>query len=224
MSSLDDVAIQHLLSAYANGVFPMAASADTPELYLQDPEWRGIIPLDGVHIPRRLARTIRQEPFEIRINSDFDQVIAYCAEETPERGSTWINREIRMLYRGLFDRGNCHTVEAWDDAGRLVGGLYGVSLRGAFFGESMFSRARDASKISLIYLCARLIRGGFVLLDTQFTTTHLAQFGTQEVPRRRFKRMLQRALHLEAEFFALPRDTPGSEIVEIVKSAERDTD
>lgn len=219
MSRLDDIALQHLLGAYANGVFPMAASADTPELYLQDPEWRGIIPLDGVHVPRRLARTLRQEPFEIRINSDFDRVIAGCAEETPERGSTWINREIRLLYRGLFDRGNCHTVEAWEPSGDLVGGLYGVSLRGAFFGESMFSRARDASKISLIHLCARLIHGGFTLLDTQFTTTHLAQFGTQEMPRRKFKRLLQRALEVEAEFLALPRDVSGSEVVDIVKRA-----
>ncbi|MGF1648819.1 MAG: leucyl/phenylalanyl-tRNA--protein transferase [Hyphomicrobiaceae bacterium] len=220
MASPDDIAVQELLNAYAHGVFPMAASAHTPELYLQDPEWRGIIPLDGLTIPRRLARTVRQEPFEIRVNSDFEATIDGCAAETPERGSTWINQEIRQLYRALFRRGHCHTVEAWQD-GRIVGGLYGVSLKGAFFGESMFSRERDASKIALMHLCARLITGGFVLLDTQFITNHLAQFGAVEVPRRTFRRHLAEALRHEGNFLAMPRNLSGAEVVEIVRGNSR---
>lgn len=215
MSALEDMAAQELLNAYAHGVFPMAADAHSPELYLQDPEWRGIIPLDGVRVPKRLARTIRQERFEIAIDRDFERVIDGCAEETPDRATTWINREIRHLYRALFERGHCHTVEVWDgDA--LVGGLYGVTLHGAYFGESMFSRRRDASKIALVYLCARLIEGGFTLLDTQFSTPHLAQFGTIEVPRRTFRRLLNKALELEADFNRLARDTPAAEILEII--------
>jgi len=218
MTSLNDIAVQQLLNAYANGVFPMAASANTPELYLQDPEWRGIVPLDGVTIPRRLARTIRQAPYEIHIDRDFDGVIAACAEETPERGSTWINKEIRQLYGALFKSGHCHTVEIWHD-GQLAGGLYGVTLQGAYFGESMFSRVRDASKIALIYLCARLIAGGYTLLDTQFTTPHLEQFGTIEVPRLKFKRKLERALSVEGDFLRLPIDTAPDDILAIVRNA-----
>ncbi|MEM9029217.1 MAG: leucyl/phenylalanyl-tRNA--protein transferase [Pseudomonadota bacterium] len=218
MTTFPARAVHELLNAYANGVFPMAASATSPELYLQDPDWRGIIPLDGVVVPRRLARTIRQAPFEIHVDRDFDAVISGCAAEKPGRDSTWINREIRQLYRALFDRGHCHTVEAWRD-GHLVGGLYGVSLKGAFFGESMFSEARDASKITLVYLCARLIYGSYRLLDTQFTTPHLAQFGTLEVPRRTFHRMLNRALRSDGDFYRLPVDTPPADIVEIVRHA-----
>ncbi|MEO0730595.1 MAG: leucyl/phenylalanyl-tRNA--protein transferase [Pseudomonadota bacterium] len=219
MASLNDIAVQQLLTAYAHGVFPMAASADSPELYLQDPDWRGIIPLDRVHIPRRLARTIRNTEFEVRINFDFDATIAACAEETPDRGSTWINKEIRQLYRALFDNHHCHTVEVWDGE-RLVGGLYGVSLKGAFFGESMFSRARDASKIALVHLCARLRHGGFTLLDTQFSTPHLEQFGTEEVPRRVFQAKLQRALNVDAVFRKLPINTPADTIIDIVRGTD----
>ncbi|MEL6622449.1 MAG: leucyl/phenylalanyl-tRNA--protein transferase [Pseudomonadota bacterium] len=219
MASLNDIAVQQLLNAYAAGIFPMAASAETPELYLQDPDWRGIIPLDAIHIPKRLARTIRQQPFDIRIDTDFEQVISGCAEETTDRGSTWINREIRQLYRALFDRGHCHTVEAWQGE-ILVGGLYGVSLKGAFYGESMFSRARDASKIALVYLSARLIAGGFKLLDTQFTTPHLEQFGTVELPRQAFKAQLRRALQADADFGRLPTDTAPTDILAIVKGAK----
>lgn len=215
MSALEDMAAQELLNAYAHGVFPMAADAHSPELYLQDPEWRGIIPLDGVRVPKRLARTIRQARFEIAVDRDFDQVISGCAAETPDRATTWINREIRHLYRVLFERGHCHTVEVWEDD-TLVGGLYGVTLHGAYFGESMFSRRRDASKIALIYLCARLIEGGFALLDTQFSTPHLAQFGTIEVPRRKFRRLLNQALELEADFDRLATNAAPSEILEIV--------
>lgn len=218
MARLSDIAVDQLLNAYAHGVFPMAASADTPELYLQDPDWRGIIPLDGTHIPRRLARTIRNAPYDIRIDFDFDGVIAACAEETPDRGSTWINAEIRQLYRALFERGHAHTVEVWGND-MLLGGLYGVSLKGAFFGESMFSRARDTSKIALVYLVARLIAGGFTLLDTQFTTPHLEQFGTDEIPRRVFQSKLQRALQVEGIFEKLSVDTDPQEIIDIVRGA-----
>lgn len=220
MTTYEDRGVYELLNAYANGVFPMAASANSPELYLQDPDWRGVIPLDAVNVPRRLARTIRQQPYEIRFDTDFDAVIDGCAAERPGRESTWINREIRQLYRALFDRGFCHTVEAWHDD-ELVGGLYGVSLKAAFFGESMFSSARDASKIALIYLCARLIAGGYRLLDTQFTTSHLSQFGTVEIPRRDFHRMLDRALRTQGDFERLPSDTPPDRIVEIVRAAGR---
>lgn len=223
MQAPEDIAVRELLSAYAHGVFPMAASATTPELYLQDPEWRGIIPLNRVELPRRLARTVRQQPYDIRINTDFDAVIDGCAEETPERGSTWINREIRQLYGLLHERGYCHTIEAWQGR-ELVGGLYGVTLKGAYFGESMFSRARDASKIALIYLCARLIAGGFRLLDTQFTTPHLAQFGTIEIMRRDFQVLLQDALEAPADYMSLDPATPPTDIIEIVRNANTTTE
>ncbi|MEO1719415.1 MAG: leucyl/phenylalanyl-tRNA--protein transferase, partial [Pseudomonadota bacterium] len=156
----------------------------------------------------------------VRINSDFEAVIAACAEETPDRGSTWINREIRQLYAALFQRGHCHTVEVWSDT-RLVGGLYGVSLKGAFFGESMFSRTRDASKIALVHLCARLLAGGYVLLDTQFSTPHLEQFGTEEIPRRVFQAKLQRALAVDAEFLTLDCAATGADAIDIIRSAQR---
>ncbi|MEO1793413.1 MAG: leucyl/phenylalanyl-tRNA--protein transferase [Pseudomonadota bacterium] len=215
MQAPEDIAVRELLNAYAHGVFPMAASASTPELYLQDPEWRGVLPLGDIRVPKRLARTIRQAPYEIRINTDFDGVIDGCAEETPERGSTWINQEIRQLYRILFERGHCHTVEAWSD-GKLVGGLYGVALGGAYFGESMFTRARDASKITLMYLCARLIRGNFVLLDTQFITPHLAQFGTVEIPRREFKVLLNIALGRKGDYHALAETASPEDVLSIL--------
>ena len=187
MASRDDVLLeitpQVLLKAYAVGIFPMAESADDPGLYWIEPEQRGIIPLDGFHVPRRLARTVAAEPFEIVIDRDFEAVVAACAEATAGRPKTWINQRIHRLYGELFDIGACHTVEAWQD-GKLVGGLYGVSLGAAFFGESMFSRARDASKVALVHLVARLKAGGYVLLDTQFTTKHLRQFGAIDVDRR----------------------------------------
>jgi leucyl/phenylalanyl-tRNA---protein transferase len=182
-----------LLRAYAAGVFPMSEGADDPGLFWVDPEIRGIIPLDGFHVPRRLARSIRQDPFEIRIDSDFAGVIDGCAAARSDRGETWINARIRALYGELFARGHVHTVEAWQE-GRLVGGLYGVALGAAFFGESMFHTASDASKVALVHLVARLIRGGFMLLDIQFQTGHLAQFGTREVERADYLAMLGLAL------------------------------
>jgi leucyl/phenylalanyl-tRNA--protein transferase len=197
MTSIDDVMIeitpQVLLKAYACGIFPMAESAEDNALYWIEPERRGILPLDRVHVPKRLARTIRKGGFEVRIDRNFEEVIEGCAAPRSGRRSTWINARIRNLYRELFVLRHCHTVEVWQD-GQLTGGLYGVHLGRAFFGESMFSRARDASKIALVYLIARLKYGGFTLLDTQFVTGHLARFGAIEVSREEFQRFLEAAL------------------------------
>jgi leucyl/phenylalanyl-tRNA--protein transferase len=197
MTSIDDVMIeitpQVLLKAYACGIFPMAESAEDNALYWIEPERRGILPLDRVHVPRRLARTIRRGGFEVMVDRNFEAVIDGCAAPRSGRRSTWINGRIRSLYRELFALGHCHTVEVWQD-GALTGGLYGVHLGRAFFGESMFSKARDASKIALIYLVARLKYGGFTLLDTQFVTGHLARFGAIEVSREEFQRFLEGAL------------------------------
>ena len=197
MTSIDDVMIeitpQVLLKAYACGIFPMAESAEDNALYWIEPERRGILPLDRVHVPKRLARTIRKGGFEVRIDRNFEEVIEGCAAPRSGRRSTWINARIRNLYRELFVLRHCHTVEVWQD-GQLTGGLYGVHLGHAFFGESMFSRARDASKIALVYLIARLKYGGFTLLDTQFVTGHLARFGAIEVSREEFQRFLEAAL------------------------------
>ena len=196
-----------LLKAYACGIFPMAESADDPALYWIEPELRGIIPLDGFHIPSRLARTVRSERFTVISNRDFDAVIEACAEPGPGRARTWINGRIRTLYRKLHDIGHCHTVEVYDgDA--LVGGLYGVSLGRTFFGESMFHRARDASKVALVHLVARLRAGGFRLLDTQFITQHLKTFGATEVPRRQYHKLLADALNGEADFAVFPLAIP----------------
>jgi len=197
MTTIDDVMIeitpQVLLKAYACGIFPMAESADDNALYWIEPERRGILPLDDVHVPKSLARTIRRGGFEVKIDNDFEGVIEGCAAPRAGRRSTWINGRIRGLYRDLFALGHCHTVEVWQD-GEMVGGLYGVHLGRAFFGESMFSRARDASKIALVYLIARLKYGGFTLLDTQFVTGHLSRFGAIEVSRQKFQRLLEDAL------------------------------
>jgi leucyl/phenylalanyl-tRNA--protein transferase len=198
-----------LLKAYACGIFPMAENADDPALYWIEPEMRGIIPLDTFHVPSRLARTVRAEPFAIVCNRDFESVIEGCAEPAPGRGRTWINGRIRTLYRKLYDIGHCHTVEVYDGT-QLVGGLYGVSLGRTFFGESMFHRARDASKIALVHLVARLRAGGFKLLDTQFVTAHLKIFGATEVHRRQYHKMLADALVGEADFAVFPLAEPLS--------------
>jgi leucyl/phenylalanyl-tRNA--protein transferase len=195
-----------LLRAYRAGIFPMAESAEAPELFWVDPERRGILPLDGFHLPRRLLRVVRQGRFDIRVDSDFAATLAGCAEATEKRPNTWINAEIVRLYTTLFERGAAHSVEAWQGE-RLVGGLYGVSIGGAFFGESMFSRVADASKVALVHLVALLRLGGFCLLDLQFVTTHLAQFGAVEVPRAQYKRLLAEALRYRA---VLPRGLDGS--------------
>ena len=204
-----------LLRAYACGIFPMADSADDPTLYWVEPELRGVLPLEGFHVPRRLGRTVRADHFEIRVDSDFDAVIAACAAPRPGRRATWINAPIRRLYGALFRAGHVHTVEAWRE-GRLVGGLYGVKLRAAFFGESMFSLERDASKAALVHLAARLKRGGFRLLDAQFLTSHLQQFGALEVPRDDYVEMLDDALAVEADFGRRNEEFTGAEALAIL--------
>jgi len=188
-----------LLRAYSIGLFPMAESADDPEIFWVEPEMRGVLPLDHFHVSKSLAKTVRKNPFEIRFDHDFDSVIAACAQETSGRPSTWINQTIRSLYSTLFDMGHAHTVEAWE-GDELVGGLYGVSLGSAFFGESMFSRRTDASKICLVHLVDRLRERGFTLLDTQFTTEHLKTFGAIDIPKADYAAILAAAMkspHLE---------------------------
>jgi len=188
-----------LIRAYASGAFPMAEAADDPEVFWVRPETRGVIPLDRFHVPRSLAKAMRQGRFDIRFDTDFAGVIDGCARSRAGRRNTWINRPIREAYGELFARGLCHTVEAWQGE-RLVGGLYGVTLGAAFFGESMFSLERDASKMCLVRLVEHLRERGFRLLDTQFTTEHLKRFGAVDVPRGRYERMLEAAIAEEAAF------------------------
>jgi leucyl/phenylalanyl-tRNA--protein transferase len=206
-----------LLKAYACGIFPMAENADDPALYWIEPELRGIIPLETFHVPSRLARTVRAETFAVICNRDFEAVLDGCAAPGPGRSRTWINGRIRNLYRKLYDIGHCHTVEVYDGA-ELVGGLYGVSLGRAFFGESMFHRARDASKVALVHLVARLIAGGFGLLDTQYVTEHLRSLGAVEISRRRYCALLDKAIAGDADFRKLPVDRPisGAKALEII--------
>lgn len=224
MTSYSDIMVeitpQVLLKAYACGIFPMAESADDNALYWIEPEQRGVLPLDSVHVPKRLARTIRQNRFEIKIDSDFEGVIEGCAGSRPDRSSTWINDRIRSLYRELFELGHCHTVETWRE-GKLVGGLYGVHLGGVFFGESMFALERDASKVALVYLVARLRYGGFSLLDTQFVTDHLVRFGAIEVSRDKFQRLLEDALVDTGDFFALAPDASADSVLQLVSQTSK---
>ncbi len=190
---------QLLLGAYASGIFPMAESRDDRGLFWVDPEKRGVLPLERFHIPRRLRRTLRNNPFQVHCDRAFASVVHACGEATDGRPETWINGEIERLYIALYERGFAHSVECWRD-GALVGGLYGVALGGAFFGESMFSRIGDASKVALCHLAARLDAGGYVLLDTQFVTDHLRQFGAVEISRGRYKAQLGEALKVQGEF------------------------
>lgn len=219
MTGKNDVVLeitpQVLLKAYACGIFPMAESADDPGLYWIEPERRGIIPLDRFHVPGRLARTVRSDQFEIRVDHDFDAVIDGCAAPVPGRRKTWINGRIRRLYSDLHAIGHGHSIETWRD-GTLVGGLYGVRLGRAFFGESMFSRERDASKVALVHLVARLVAGGFTLLDTQFVTDHLARFGAVEIGRREYQKHLDHALDGFGEFMRAPRALMGAEALSIL--------
>ena len=196
-----------LLKAYACGIFPMAESADDPALYWIEPEKRGVIPLDRFHMPGRLARTVRSDRFTLTVDRDFEGVLEGCAEPRPGRPRTWINTRIRVLYRKLYERRHCHSLEVYEGE-NLVGGLYGVTLGRAFFGESMFHRARDASKVALVHLVARLKAGGFRLLDTQFVTDHLRTFGAIEVPRRQYHKLLEAALAGEGDFAALDAKRP----------------
>jgi leucyl/phenylalanyl-tRNA--protein transferase len=207
-SAFIEITPEVLLKAYACGIFPMAESAEDPALYWIEPEKRGIIPLDRFHVSSRLARTVRADRFSVAINRDFDAVLDGCAEPKAGRPRTWINARIRALYRKLYDRRHCHSVEVYDEHDVLVGGLYGVSLGRAFFGESMFHRERDASKVALVHLVARLRAGGFKLLDTQFVTDHLKTFGAVEVPRRQYHKLLEAALGGEGDFAALGIKAP----------------
>ncbi|VAW15396.1 Leucyl/phenylalanyl-tRNA--protein transferase [hydrothermal vent metagenome] len=219
MTTLPDTPIeitpQVLLKAYACGIFPMAEDAGDSALYWIDPEKRGVLPLDGFHLPRRLKRTLRSGRFEVRVDTAFAEVLASCAKPMPGRGSTWINTRIRQLYTELHRLGHCHSVEAWHQ-GELAGGLYGIRLGGAFFGESMFSTRTDASKITLVHLIARLIAGGFTLLDTQFVTGHLARFGAIEIPRAVYQQRLDEALAVHGDFFELPPAAGPGEVLQVL--------
>ena len=206
-----------LLKAYACGIFPMAESAEDPALYWIEPPERDIIPLDTFHISSRLARTVRSDRFRIETSRDFEGVLDGCAEPQPGRTRTWINARIRTLYRKLFDIGHCHSIECYEHD-RLVGGLYGVCLGRVFFGESMFHRTTDASKVALVHLVARLRAGGFTLLDTQFVTDHLMTFGAVEVSRQHYQKLLEAALIGEADFDALRRPMSGADALRHAKA------
>lgn len=206
---------QILLRAYAAGIFPMAESREDPRLYWIDPEMRGLLPLDKFHVPKSLRQTVRRGVFRVTCNTAFHDVMRGCAEATPGRPNTWINAEIVKLYEDLYAMGNAHSVECWQD-GVLAGGLYGVALGAAFFGESMFSRARDASKVALVHLVARLKAGGYRLLDTQFVTDHLRRFGTVEISRGEYHRRLGEALKIQATFYS---DLPPGALEAVLQSS-----
>jgi leucyl/phenylalanyl-tRNA--protein transferase len=206
-----------LLRAYAIGIFPMAESRHDPHLYWIDPDARGILPLDDFHVPRSLKKTVLKGPFQVTADHAFEDVVAGCAEPAPGRRQTWINDTIFELCRKLHVMGYAHSVETWLD-GELVGGLYGVALGGAFFGESMFSRETDASKVALVHLVARLRRGGFALLDTQFVTKHLERFGAIEISRDLYRKHLTEALKHRASF---PTEVPMSALSETLNGRAR---
>ena len=208
-----------LLRAYAIGVFPMAEKASDEHLFWVDPEYRGIFPLDALTISKSLAKTVRSDLYEVRIDQNFAAVIDACAGQGIDRPETWINLPIRSLFLELFRRGFAHCVEAWQD-GALAGGLYGLALGGAFFGESMFHRRTDASKVALVHLAARLRAGAFGLLDTQFLTPHLASLGAVEISRASYHRKLANALEQAGDFLALPLSPSlrGAEALEMVRS------
>jgi leucyl/phenylalanyl-tRNA--protein transferase len=223
-SASSEITPELLLRAYSVGIFPMSESADDPTLFWVEPEMRGIIPLDGFHVSTRLARTVRTDAFTVTVDTAFRRVMAECAAPKPGREDTWINKRIRDLYGELHDMGHAHSVEVWDNDA-LVGGLYGVSLGRAFFGESMFHHARDASKVALVHLVARLIAGGFKLLDTQYVTDHLLSFGAREVPRARYRKLLDAALDGIAEFATLPTEFPlkGAAMLDIIAERNKAT-
>ena len=207
-----------LLSAYMQGIFPMAESAESDDVFWVDPDERGIFPLDQFHVPKKLAKKIRTEPFKVRINMAFRDVMLKCAEPTDnvDRKNTWINKTILTCYNELHEMGYAHSVECWQND-ELVGGLYGVSLNGAFCGESMFHTVTDASKIALVYLVARLKVGGYSLLDTQFVTDHLSQFGAIEIPRKEYRSRLKDALAIEdSDFYSMSEEADGSTILQSV--------
>ena len=205
-----------MLRAYRHGLFPMAETRRGDRLYWLDPERRGVLPLDRFHLSRRLLRTVLSGPFQVTADRDFPGTIAGCASPMPGREDTWINPQIERLFGELHRLGHAHSVETWLD-GALVGGLYGVVLGGAFFGESMFSRVTDASKVALAHLVVRLRLGGFQLLDTQFATSHLERFGATEISRSAYHRRLDRALAAQAYFPVEPLD--GAAVVSLLQSS-----
>jgi leucyl/phenylalanyl-tRNA--protein transferase len=212
-----DITPELLLQAYRIGVFPMGERRDDPKLYWLDPRLRAVLPLDGFHLPKRLARTVRSGQFEVSADTAFTETMRACAEPRPGHPESWINDPILALYGELFARGHAHSVECRRN-GELVGGLYGVSVGAAFFGESMFSRERDASKVALVHLVARLIKGGFRLLDCQFMTEHLRSFGAIEIPRDDFRALLADAVERTADF---QRDLGGVDPCAIVQASTR---
>jgi len=217
-----EITPQILLRAYSIGMFPMADSAQDKTIFWVDPEERGIFPLEQMIISTSLAKAVRADKWHIRIDHDFEATINACAEATHERPNTWINHKIKTLYLQLHYMGFAHSVEVYDDQHGLVGGLYGLQMGAAFFGESMFHRARDASKIALIHLVARLRYAGFQLLDTQFITPHLARLGAIEIPRADYHDRLERALGATAQFFGWPKDKPmsGADALRLVREGQ----
>lgn len=213
---MTDFTLDDLINCYRCGIFPMSDARDDDYLFLVDPPMRGVLPLDAFHVSSRLARTVRQDLYTIRIDTAFTQIIELCAEEAQNRTSTWISHSIQALYQALFARGLAHSVEVWDGE-TLLGGLYGVSIGGAFFGESMVSRARDVSKIALVHLVARLKAGGFTLLDCQFQTDHLRQFGVVEMPKAEYLEKLAAAIDLKTDFYDLPRTASGQMVMSLLK-------
>ena len=199
-----------MLRAYAAGIFPMSDGADDPRVFWVDPQIRGVMPLDGFRISRSLARRIRAEPFRVTVNADFAGVVAGCADREP----TWINADLARVYGALHAGGFAHAVEVWDGPD-LAGGIFGITIGAAFFGESMFSRRRDASKIAMAYLIARLRAGGFTLFDTQFVTDHLVCLGGVEIPRLAYRAALSKALTARADFLALPDPTPVHDVLHL---------
>ncbi len=214
------ITAETLLRAYRWGLFPMAEYRGDPTIYWVDPEVRAVLPLERFHVSRSLARTVRRGGFTIRVDGDFAGVVRACAAPRRGGGETWISRTIEQLYGDLFRLGYAHSVEFWR-GGTLAGGLYGVAIGGAFFGESMFSRVRDASKVALTHLAARLAAGGFLLLDAQFPADHLARFGAIEVPRADYLRRLERALHADADFYSLPASAPPSDWLSLIAKQSR---
>jgi leucyl/phenylalanyl-tRNA--protein transferase len=210
------ITLDMLLRAYAQGIFPMSESRHDPHISWFDPHKRGILPLEDFHVPKRLARTIRKLPFEVKTDTAFQRVVEGCASPRPGRWTTWINDSIIQMFTGLYSIGHAHSVECWE-GDELVGGLYGVSLGAAFFGESMFSVHKDASKVALVYLIARLRAGGYTLLDTQFVTTHLQRFGALEISRAEYLKRLKVAVAKDADFHRLPANASPDEVLALAR-------
>lgn len=218
-SEYPSVTPEIILKAYTVGIFPMAESADDTGLFWVEPKMRGIIPLDEFHVGKRLARTVRSNRFIVKADTDFGGVIEGCSQARSSGEKTWISRKIQQLYGELFNLGYCHTIAVYD-GGKLVGGLYGIMLGSAFFGESMFHYESDASKVALVHLVARMKAGGFTLLDTQFLSDHLMQFGAIEISRHNYTKLLKQALERNAHWDSLPPDLPdaGRAVMDILSS------